>query len=68
MQTEQSPLDVALAKVARCEPLTPEEERLVDASMPMLTEEDLRKGEEVDAEAFLAHLRGERSEDPCAAA
>ncbi len=68
MDTEPSQLDLVLAKVARCEPLTEDEERLVKASMPKLTAEDLTTGEEVDADAFLAHLRGERAQDPCAAA
>jgi hypothetical protein len=68
MSSIPDPLDVALAKVARCEPLTGDEERLVKANMPRLTEEDVATGDEVDADAFLAELRGERPHDPCAAA
>jgi hypothetical protein len=63
-----SALDLALAKVARCEPFTEREAELVKASMPEMTTEDLTTGDEVDPDAFLAYLRGECAQEPCAAA
>jgi hypothetical protein len=63
----QAPLARALEKLHRCDPLTPEDARLIDASMPVLTAEDFEIGAEVDAEAYLAYLRGERADDPCGA-
>jgi hypothetical protein len=59
---------VALRKIANGEPLTDEEAKLVDATMPKLTEDDLRADADVDPELELAYLAGEIAEDPCRSA
>lgn len=60
-----SPVAVALRKIANGEPLTDEEAKLVDATMPKLTENDLQEDADVDPELELAYLAGEIVEDPC---
>jgi hypothetical protein len=54
-----SPAAVALNKLRNGEPLTDEEARLVEATMPKLTAEDLTTDTDVDTEEELAYLRGE---------
>jgi hypothetical protein len=63
-----SSVAVALRKITNGEPLTDEEAKLVDATMPKLTEGDLRADADVDPELELAYLAGESAEDPCRSA
>lgn len=50
---------VALRKLRDGELLTPDETKLVDATMPKLTADDVLTDTDVDGEAELAYLRGE---------
>ncbi len=63
-----SSVAIALRKIANGEPLTDEEAKLVDATMPKLTEDDLQAEADVDPERELAYLAGEIAEDPCGSA
>ena len=63
-----SSVAVALRKIATGHPLTDEEAKLVDATMPTLAEEDLLADADVDPELELAYMAGEVAEDPCRSA
>ena len=63
-----SSVAVALRKLENGEPLTDDEGRLVDATMPKLTADDLQTDADVDPQLELAYLAGEIADDPCRSA